>query len=565
MIFFIFYFLIFIFNSSCSSDKIIKTDIKVYFSSLSKHPTIALSLDAVELLKNKKLSSYYEHQIDLFKKSLGLFPTFVQKGKLKNLMAIYDFVKKIEPTAFWYHLIPTTGLTEEPYNLNNLTYPFLPHAFSLHELAPKRGKGITIALLDRIPDEILSSGNSFKKKSKSSGVTFNPINSYSKSHGLHNAESAAGKFGIAPCADLIMINIFDNQNKSWPSLLTAGLKKAVLINADVVNISAKLTDYLDPLSDLSHTLEIYLNILPYVVVASGNSNKSQADLISVESYPARFDTIPFDVGSFGYESKNNTYPVSPFSQYEKTIGPKFLAPGEKILSRGIIEEFTNDEIYLLMDGTSMAAPLMSGFIALMLSEFKTDFSRKDLLKACYRSTVHLHNNNDWKVKTLLGVLDMRTVLFSLHCVRTLRQEGSLKNHSFDALFELVHNVLFGMVAEYSKKQLQNISFKDAFIDYFNVSKKITIKLPAYFYNLNDALNYVKKVILDGKYLMTLKQTSFPHRIEQLFTVSRQSSSLFVNNPSLYFSNETTIKNEIDNFIRKTQPLREYWKQQIDWV
>ena len=45
--------------------------------------------------------------------------------------------------AFWWHLFPLTGIFFIPPH-----YPYLPHAFSLWQLAPALGEGITVTFID---------------------------------------------------------------------------------------------------------------------------------------------------------------------------------------------------------------------------------------------------------------------------------------------------------------------------------------------------------------------------------------------------------------------------------
>jgi hypothetical protein len=71
----------------------------------------------------------------------------------------------------------------------------------------------------------------------------------------------------------------------------------------------------------------------------------------------------------------------------------------------------------------MAAPIISGFVALMLAEFpdNEDFTREHLLKVCYSSGFFLADNHDWKTKSVFGALDFRTALFILHVLRMFKK------------------------------------------------------------------------------------------------------------------------------------------------
>ena len=59
-------------------------------------------------------------------------------------------------------------------------------------------------------------------------------------------------------------------------------------------------------------------------------------------------------------------------------------------------------IYSVNDGTSMSSPMITGFLALMLSEFPDDkdFSRDQLLYVCYDSGLKLHDSSTWNQKSI---------------------------------------------------------------------------------------------------------------------------------------------------------------------
>lgn len=528
---------------------------------------IAFSSEALSLIKENRLIGYYQKTYDDFKKELKLFPTIKEKQELSRLEKIVNLCKIIEPYMLWHQKVPTVGLLSDN---KKLMYPFLPHAFLLHELAPSCGKAITIVLLDYpLPEKIIEHNAVFKKHPQ---VT---LSSYRKSHSLHSVGIIKS---FASHANVHVLSIFDKNLKSWPSLLSTGLKDAVCMNADIVNLSLKLTDYLDPLSDTFNTIQLYLNIIPYTVAASGNSDNKNDK--SIEAYPARFDAITFDVGSFGYDALKKEYPVSFFSQHEKSIGPKFLMPGEYILSNSIIDNQKEDDFYSVMSGTSMAAPLMTGFTALMLAEFQSDFSREELLTTCYYSTVRMHATTDWQEKSLLGTLDMRLTLFTLHCIRAFKQSLNkddilLHKYSFNALLAIVHEILFDITNTYTKNSSITYTytqFKNSFADFYNTYEQHQEGiLPDFFNNLDAAINkvvvLVKEKINKRNSKLLLKNAhlaSLPDKINRVFTVSNQSSTLFVNNSKAYFTIKNNVKSEMNDLVQKTEPLRNYWKKQLNW-
>ena len=55
------------------------------------------------------------------------------------------FLKKEQSLLYWYQEFPTTGLR---LGKKTTCYPFLPHMFSLWDLAPHKGAGVKIGILD---------------------------------------------------------------------------------------------------------------------------------------------------------------------------------------------------------------------------------------------------------------------------------------------------------------------------------------------------------------------------------------------------------------------------------
>jgi subtilisin family serine protease len=493
----------------------------------------------------------------------------------------------IKEALFWHHYLPTIGLrnnaSTEP------SYPFLPHCFSLWELAPSKGNGVKIAIVDTgvaafasadnhtikknydlemradfkrhtynvvssdgldpveqcieqmrpllhqdfnhaqleklVPqwiNECLAKGRSFNLREfivqhgnadekdiqaieQFINNNFNvlrldlpyqhnvveqfvPVVKINKKkitfvagHGSHSFGTIAGSLsnhsdttperdigicGLAPASDVIMIKAFKDDGVSNKSSLIAALKRAIAYKADIVNLSLKIADAISMKDPSTQLLDRLLGLVPYVIAASGNGRGQ-------ESFPAHFESVTFDVGAFRYEKNNNQtrYPVIAFSQYTKDYGPKFVEPGYNILSSGLVPNQKVDSMYTFMSGTSMAAPILSGFVALVLAEFKYDFTADEMNKAIYKSTIHLHDDEDWRVKSLLGTIDMRTCLMTLHIIRALKTKIAhesimykVSDH-FDNMLEATHHLLFSMPTEYSNRYLEGCSFKNNFTEY----------------------------------------------------------------------------------------------------
>jgi subtilisin family serine protease len=343
----------------------------------------------------------------------------------------------------------------------------------------------------------------------------NSASTYIAGHGSHtlglinaqfdgidnNPDTDTGILGLAPDAQAFMIKAFDDTGVTKKSILFSALEKAVRAGATIVNLSLKIDD-LDLKSQSTKSLQELIASVPYMICASGNSgNKRAQDYAgNVESYPARFASVPFDVGAFGLNSEKAF--IAPFSQYEPDVGPLFVAPGVDILSAGLIPGQTFDSAYVFMSGTSMASSIMSGFVALMLGEFQNLFSREQLLKVCYCSAFKLHNTQEWREKVVLGVLDMRTALFILRALEYIKKNIKKTRmldveKKFDQLLAAVRMVLFSQPEEFGKKYLGMDGFSTSFMDFLNkaIEKNIGSKHEFFVPNsLNKALDYVSNTI-----------------------------------------------------------------------
>jgi subtilisin family serine protease len=498
--------------------------------------------------------------------------------------------------AFWHWSFPTIGLLQnEPP-----PYPYLPHFFTLKELAPKQGAGITIVLLDTgiaafsLPEfeyyqhpNISYTGNFAEynhciidqrghlsrfedlmltiepylrrrtlKRAESAlikalkmfkishdtrsiqqfvltygntavirkyGLTtkgkklIQKITDFAHhctlctvknqivikellplvSHPIHVSMRMVGhgthNYGIvtalAPRATILVLKTFDENGASTKSILIAALKKAQRLTPDILNLSLKFADSLDMTEPSSQELEKFLASFPYVVAAAGNSG----NIHCAEGYPARLSCVPFDVGAFYYHAGECTIPS--FSQYEPNVGPLFVLPGVNILSTDLIAGHIAQATYAFRSGTSAATAIMSGFLALLIGEFKGEFTREEILKVCYASTLKMHTTAAWCTKVVLGVLDMRTALFMLHVVRSLKNVHKKFDASFDHLVCALRYILLAQPTDYSQYYLHNVNFVTNFADYYATALKTKPDLSGFFIpdGLTDALQFVTRI------------------------------------------------------------------------
>ncbi len=305
-----------------------------------------------------------------------------------------------------------------------------------------------------------------------------------------------GITGLAPATQVTMIKAFHDSGTTNKSTLKAALERAITLKNPIVSMSLKITDEFDKVED--EPLKELVDSIDYVVAASGNDGMDKK-LANKEAYPAKFDS------AFSYD--NGQYPVCEFTQKELNIGPKFVAPGFDIFSSGLTPHQTDDSMYLFMAGTSIAVPIITGFIALVLAEFQDVFTREEILKVIYKFSIKLSNDETWQKYIKLGTPDMRSSLLCLHVLQSLRQtlekDSTLKysfQDNFDNLVQAIYTINYYVPSCYEEQI--NVSCTNNFAGYFkavqaktqkNEANSFTTQIPK---KLSDCVNFFCKPILD---------------------------------------------------------------------
>lgn len=197
--------------------------------------------------------------------------------------------------------------------------------------------------------------------------------SYGSGHGTHVAGLAVGALdfyndgaaGIAPNCKLMPIEVFDG-NATTASYMISGMMYAMHNGADIINIS--MGPQLTGINSLPEKEQLEIahkhfkeqqkvfericriaakrNII--VIFAAGND--TIISLIPPENRPKEFITVG---------AVNQYMHPAEFSNYGE--GTDISAPGKNIYSSVPVKKFD------YMDGTSMAAPIVTGAVALMRS------------------------------------------------------------------------------------------------------------------------------------------------------------------------------------------------------
>ncbi|EZH65460.1 hypothetical protein DH09_17705 [Bacillaceae bacterium JMAK1] len=211
------------------------------------------------------------------------------------------------------------------------------------------GEGIDVAVLDtgiqaEHPDLNVVGGESF--------VYEDPYVD-SNGHGTHVAGTIAaldneyGVVGVAPEANLYAVKVLAGNGSGSLNSIIQGIYWAIENDMDVMNLSLGSSTGSTVMSEAIYAAE-EANIV--VVAAAGNTGASATGGSTV-SYPAAYDSV-VAVGA-----TNQSNGRAPFSSVGSEL--TIMAPGDQIYST------YGADGYQTLSGTSMAAPKVAGFAALL--------------------------------------------------------------------------------------------------------------------------------------------------------------------------------------------------------
>ncbi|MBA4293756.1 peptidase S8 [bacterium] len=217
-----------------------------------------------------------------------------------------------------------------------------------------KGEGVTIAVLDSGVDRMHPD-----LKESVVGVfdTTGGDGSDSTGHGTHcigliaAQQGTDGVTGVSPDAKIVSIKVIDKNNHGSVTMLRDGLRKAIDMNVDIINLSLGTKTHPGPDVELLLDEAEEKGIL--VVAASGNES-------GPVMFPARFDNV---IAVSGIDEKGIR---SDFSNYG--IENLVCAP-----SVALVSTFPGNR-YAKMSGTSMAAAVITGILSLGISILKNQKS-----------------------------------------------------------------------------------------------------------------------------------------------------------------------------------------------
>jgi minor extracellular protease Epr len=234
------------------------------------------------------------------------------------------------------------------------------------------GKGIKVAVIDSGID------TAHQDLSVVGGASFvSYTNSYhdDNGHGTHVAgiigalNNNLGTIGSAFDSSIYAVKVLDSQGRGYLSEIIAGIDWAISNNMDIINLSLGTDAASQSLKSIVD--KTYQNGIA-VVASSGNSGSSET--IDNVGYPARYESV-IAVGAVDPYSR-----VTDFSSSGQEV--EVAAPG-----LGIMSTYAGNT-YKKMSGTSMAAPYVSGIIA-MLKQANPNASASEIRSILQKSVIDL--------------------------------------------------------------------------------------------------------------------------------------------------------------------------------
>lgn len=246
----------------------------------------------------------------------------------------------------------------------------------------EKGKGITIAIIDTgcdiehkaLKNNIIHTRNFTKDDNSNKTIANDYIG-----HGTHVAGIV---LSIAPESNLMILKALSGDGEGEYKWIINAINYAISKKVDIISMS--LGGYIDD-ENLHRAIRKAVNNNILVVCAAGNEGDNNP-LTNEYSYPAAYSEV-ISVGAVDEKAK-----PAYFSNSNKFVD--VVAPGV-----GILSTFKNNS-YAVLDGTSMAAPHVSGALALIKnyakSEFERDLSESEIYAQLIKFTVDL--NYDKKIQ-----------------------------------------------------------------------------------------------------------------------------------------------------------------------
>lgn len=247
-----------------------------------------------------------------------------------------------------------------------------------------RGEGINIAIIDSgcdiehesLKDNIVFVRNFTDEDNKNPNIVIDRVG-----HGTHVAGVIAANgnnntvVGVAPWANLYILKAIDRSGSGKVGWVINAINYAVEKKVDIISMSLGMPKD-DPKMEKAIKHAVNNNIL--VVCAAGNEGDGNANNFEY-SYPASY----VDVISVGAVNQKGV----PANFTNSNLVVDLVAPGVDIISTYPNNQFAS------LSGTSMAAPHVSGSLALIKNwsreEFQRDLTQEEIYAQLIKYTKNL--------------------------------------------------------------------------------------------------------------------------------------------------------------------------------
>ena len=206
---------------------------------------------------------------------------------------------------------------------------------------------------------------------------------------------------IVTPVEIISIPILDTCGQASKNSFLQGLRQALRAKVHILYLGLRLQNF-DKKNKVDREILKLLREFEYVVAPSGNDGLSCQEI----AFPAR--AVYFSVGAF--EKKNDRYLICDFSQSESKTGPNFVMPGKDLAcNEGLVS------------GTSMAAALMVGVLAKLLSIGGVNFTVEQMYYLIQKNSKIL-DRDQWKSRVIFGTPDLSKSIFCLKQLQEIRKK-----------------------------------------------------------------------------------------------------------------------------------------------
>ncbi|MBY0120418.1 S8 family peptidase [Bacillus sp. S/N-304-OC-R1] len=247
-----------------------------------------------------------------------------------------------------------------------------------------KGKGVTVAVLDTgcdttHPDlrERIIGGRNFTNDDRGNPDLYLDYNG----HGTHVSGTIAaqlnnkGVAGVAPEANLLIVKVLNKQGSGQYDWIIKGIHYAIEQKADIISMSLGGPN---DVPELHQAIKKAVDQNILVVCAAGNEGDGD-EATDEFAFPGSYNEV-ISVGAIDLERRS-----SKFSNSHNEID--VVAPGE-----GILSTYLNGR-YATLSGTSMAAPHVSGALALIKDianrQFERNLSEPELYAQLIKRTIPL--------------------------------------------------------------------------------------------------------------------------------------------------------------------------------